>query len=101
MISCHKKERVDMLDKRWLEILTMMLGEHMEEVSSLVIGAEACVRKKLDRIEVWLKDVGLMQGVVEIGRKTKETLGLDTNQKIKFSLHKDDMEGVKGPRLGL
>jgi len=101
MIPCPKKEREDMLDKRWLEILIMMIGEHMEEFSALVIGAEACVRKKGDRIEVWLKDVGLMQGVVEIGRKTKETLGLDTNQKIKFSLHKEDMEGVKGPRLGL
>jgi len=101
MISCHKREREDLLDKRWLETLIMMLGEHMDEFSALVIGVEACVRKKGDRIEVWLKDVGLMQGVVEIGRKTKETLGLDTNEKIKFSLHKEDMEGVKGPRLGL
>ena len=49
----------------------MVIGEHMEEFSALVIGAEACVRKKGDRIEVWLKDVGLMQGVVEIGRKAK------------------------------
>jgi len=101
MISCLKKEREEKLDKWWLEILIMMIGEHMDEFSGLVNGAEACMRKKGDRIEVWLKDVGLMKGVVEIGRKTKEKVGLDVNRKIKFSLHKEDKEGVKGPRLGL
>jgi len=101
MVSCPKVERKDKLDKRWLEILFMMVGDHMEGISGLVNGAEACVRKKGDRLEVWLKDAGQMMGVVEVGRRLKKKLGLDTKMQIKFSLHKEDKEGVKGPRLGL
>jgi len=101
MVSCPRVERQDKLDKRWLEILFMMVGDHMEGFSGLVNGAEACVRKKGDRLEVWLKDAGQMMGVVEVGRRMKKKLGLDANMQIKFSLHKEDKEGVKGPRLGL
>jgi len=101
MIPCPKRERDEKLNERWLDILIMMVGEHMEEYSGLVNGAEACLRKKGDRIEVWMKDVGLMKGVVEIGRRTKEKLKLDASRKIRFSIHKEDKEGVKGPRIGL
>jgi len=101
MIPCPKSERQDKLDKRWLEILFMMVGDHMEGFSGLVNGAEACVRKKGDRVEVWVKDAGQMMGVVEVGRRMKTKLGLDAKMQIKFSLHKEDKEGVKGPRLGL
>jgi len=104
MVSCPKMERVereDRLDNRWLEVLCMMVGEHMTESSGLVNGAEACVRKQGDRLEVWVKDVGMMKGVVEVGRKVKSKLGLETSKKIKFSLHKEDKKGVKGLRLSL
>jgi len=101
MIPCPKRERDEKLNEMWLDILIMMVGEHMEEYSGLVNGAEACLRKKGDRIEVWMKDVGLMKGVVEIGRKTKERLKLDASRKIRFSIHKEDKEGIKGPRIGL
>jgi len=101
MVPCPRRERDEKLNEMWLDILIMMVGEHMEEYSGLVNGAEACLRKKGDRIEVWMKDVGLMKGVVEIGRKTKERLKLDASRKIRFSIHKEDKEGVKGPRIGL
>jgi len=101
MIPCPRRERDEKLNEMWLDILIMMVGEHMEEYSGLVNGAEACLRKKGDRIEVWMKDVGLMKGVVEIGRRTKEKLKLDASRKIRFSIHKEDKEGVKGPRIGL
>ena len=57
--------------------------------------------EKEDRIEIWIKDVTLMRGVVEVGRKIKNKLGLDISKKIKFSIHKEDKEGVKGLRLAL
>jgi len=101
MIPCPKRERDEKLNEMWQDILIMMVGEHMEEYSGLVNGAEACLRKKGDRIEVWMKDVGLMKGVVEIGRKIKERLKLDASRKLRFSIHKEDQEGVKGPRIGL
>ena len=101
MISCPKEEREERLETMWLEILFMMVGEHMGEFSELVNGAEACIRKKGDRLEVWLKDVGMMKGVVAVGRKVREILGLGATRKIKFSSHKEDKDGVKGPRLAL
>merc|ERR1719186_1134869 len=100
MVSCPKMERGER-ENRWLEVLCMMVGEHMTESSGLVNGAEACVRKRGDRLEVWVRDVGMMKGVVEVGRKVKSKLGLETSKKIKFSLHKEDKKGVKGLRLSL
>ena len=67
----------------------------------MINGGEACVRKKEDRLEIWIKDVTLMRGVVEVGRKIKNKLGLDISKKIKFSIHNEDKEGVKGLRLAL
>merc|ERR1712096_579082 len=52
-------------------------------------------------IEVWVKDASMMRGVVEVGRRVKSKLGLDSSKKIKFSLHREDKEGVKGLRLSL
>ena len=101
MISCPRVEREDRLDTRWLEVLFMVVGEHMTEFSGLINGAEACVRKQGDRLEVWVKDVSMMRGVVEVGRRVKSKLGLDISKRIKFSLHKEDKEGVKGLRLSL
>jgi len=101
MVSCPRVEREDKLDTRWLEVLYMMVGEQGKVFSGMINGAEACVRKKEDRIEIWIKDVTLMRGVVEVGRKIKNKLGLDISKKIKFSIHKEDKEGVKGLRLAL
>ena len=102
MISCSKEEREEELDSMWLEILVTIVGEHMGETAGLAVnGAEACVRKKGDRLEVWMADVAMMMGVVEVGRNMKKKLGLDAKRKMKFSLHKEDREGLKGPRLAL
>jgi translation initiation factor 4E len=101
MIPCPKVEREDRLDTRWLEVLFMLVGEHIGESSRQVNGAEACVRTKGDRLEVWVRDINMMKEVLDVGRKVKNKLGLDTARKIKFALHKEDKEGVKGPRLAL
>jgi len=101
MVSCPKVERKDGLDTKWLEILFMIVGENVKDSSGLVNGAEACVRKKEDRLEVWVNDVTNMRGVVDIGRMIKSKLGLDCSRRMKFSLHKEDKAGVKGPRLAL
>merc|ERR1719154_255026 len=101
IITCTKVEREASLDSRWLEVLFMLVGEHIGESSSQVNGAEACVRTKGDRLEVWIKDIKMIKEVLDVGRKVKNKLGLDASRKIKFALHKEDKEGVKGPRLAL
>ena len=65
LVSFGMNEREEMLDNRWLEVLYMLLGEQAGgESGSVVTGAEACVRKKGDRLEVWVGNVDSMSCVV-------------------------------------
>jgi len=102
MASFSKKERKEMLDNRWLEVLYMLLGEQVEEGGGkMVVGAEACVRKKGDRLEVWVGDVHSMECVVKTGRMFKNKLMLGAEDKVEFSLHREEKEGVVGMKLML
>ena len=79
----------------------MLMGEHVgQTVSNLITGAEVCVRKKGDRLEVWLGGVD-MGGIVAVGREVKRKLGLTSKDKIQFSIHKEEMEGSGGQILVL
>jgi len=100
MVDSTKTEREEVLDKRWLEVLFMLMGEKMDQdVASLVVGAEVCVRKKRDRLEVWVGDVSSMCGMVQVGRAIKSKLEVEPSSKIQFSIHKEEMAGIVGPRL--
>jgi len=97
-VSFAKKERKEMLDSRWLEVLYMLLGEQAEgESSSVVTGAEACVRKKGDRLEVWVGNVDSMGCVVKVGRMLKNKVKSD----IQLSIHSEEKEGLEGSKLML
>jgi len=99
--SWDKMERQEMLDTRWLEVLFMLMGEHMDKkVARLITGTEVCVRKKLDRIEVWVGNVSDMAVTVEVGRVVKKKLEVGSNN-IEFSIHREEREGVVGPILML
>ena len=56
------------------------------------------VRRKMDRVEVWLGATTALQLVTEVGRKLKAQLGTGKSR-IKFSIHGEEKEGVKGPSL--
>lgn len=101
MLTFSKKERKESFDSRWQELLVMMLGDHVLQAAGRVNGAEACVRKKGDRLEVWISDVQSMIDVIDIGRSVKEKIAVGMCNNVRFSLHKEDREGVKGPRLAL
>ena len=80
----------------------MLMGEHAEEQGpKMITGAEVCVRKKEDRLEVWLGSVDNMKGVVEVGRELKRKLGLGSSTKIQFLIHEEEKGGVVGPSLML
>jgi len=102
MVGCAKTERQEKLDSRWMEVLIMLMGEHVEEQGpKMITGAEVCVRKKEDRLEVWLGNVDNMRGVVEVGRELKRKLGLGSSTKIQFLIHEEEKGGVVGPSLML
>ena len=99
--SWDRTERQESLDTRWLEVLFMLIGEHMDEkVASLITGTEVCVRKKLDRIEIWVGDARDTAKILDVGREIKKKLEVGSD-KIEFSIHREEMEGVVGPILML
>ena len=59
---------------------------------------EVAVRRKMDRVEVWLGTTTDLQLVTEVGRKLKAQLGTGKT-KMKFSIHREEKEGVKRPCL--
>ena len=48
-------------------------------------GVQVCIRKKLDRIEIWLGS-SKMRSVAEVGRLLKQQLGVAA-VKMDFSIH--------------
>ena len=63
-----------------------------------VSGVEVAVRRKMDRLELWLGSTTDLQLVTEVGRKLKAQLGTGKSR-MKFSIHHEEKEGVKGPCL--
>ena len=59
---------------------------------------EVAVRRRMDRVELWLGNTTDLQLVTEVGRKLKAQLGTGKSR-IKFSIHGEEKEGVKGPSL--
>lgn len=100
MMTFSRKDRDEIFDVKWQELLVLMVGEHFPHAESVINGAEACIRKKGDRLEVWLCDASGMIDVIEVGRSIKEKLA-DSCKNVRFSLHKEDKDGIKGPRLSL
>eukprot|EP00092_Neocalanus_flemingeri_P026087 GFUD01028273.1.p1 GENE.GFUD01028273.1~~GFUD01028273.1.p1 ORF type:complete len:276 (-),score=79.62 GFUD01028273.1:60-887(-) len=93
MVGFPKAEAQGKLDKRWMEILFMLMGEQVqEEGAKLVTGAEVCVRKKGDRLEVWVEDANNMRGLVDVGREMKRKLMLGRSEMLQFSVHKEERE---------
>jgi len=95
MISFATEEREERLDQRWLDLLICVLAGR---AGNIVTGAEVCVRRKVDRLELWLGAVTDLHQVTEVGRKMKALVG-SRNSKMKFSIHGEEKEGVKKPCL--
>ena len=88
LISLEKKQRNSDLDRFWLDVVLLMIGENFEN-SEEICGAVVNVRAKLDKIGIWTADASKQHGTIEIGRKLKEQLGI--HGKIGFQVHRDTM----------
>ena len=81
------------LDEAWLELLFYLLGEHSghslaREVNGVVVSA----RKKGDKVAVWLGDARHLAAVVDVGREVRARLGLEAQDRVMFSVHREDRE---------
>jgi len=90
MINVDRRNRVELLDTYWLEVLFYLIGEHADVDAHQVNGAVVNVRAKGDKIAVWLVDASQPDSILRIGKMIKERLGMDSNQTIGFNVHREE-----------
>ncbi|XP_044739125.1 eukaryotic translation initiation factor 4E-1A-like isoform X2 [Chrysoperla carnea] len=90
LISLEKKQRVQELDKYWIEILLCLIGEAFEHADE-VCGAVVNIRGKGDKIALWTADASNTKAVLEIGKTLKERLKISPKITIGYQIHKDTM----------
>ncbi|XP_055383562.1 eukaryotic translation initiation factor 4E1 [Condylostylus longicornis] len=90
VITLERKQH-KILDNIWLDVLLSLIGEAFDN-STEICGAVLNVRSKFDKISVWTANGKNEEGIMEIGRKLKENLHLDSyGIIIQYELHKDTM----------
>jgi len=79
------KER---LETMWVELLLLLIGEQAGAEAALINGAAVNVKKKTDRLAVWLKQSSNMEAVITVGKLVKERLQLEAGTKqVYFQAH--------------
>jgi len=84
-----KTHRATNLDRLWLELMLLIIGEDFNnpEESSLINGAVVSIRFKEDRIALWTGDASQGQHQRAIGQQLKNRLNLQAT--ISFERHAD------------
>jgi len=90
MINVDRRNRVELLDTYWLEVLFYLIGEHADIDAHQVNGAVVNVRDKRDKVSVWLADSSQPDSILRIGKMMKERLGIDPEQTIGFNVHNEE-----------
>jgi len=100
--SFQEEDERKEIDEKWMKVLEMILGEEKDGgVCKFLAGAEACARKKSDKLELWVKNMNRMEAVVKLGRMFKDRVkaGDGDSSSIHLSIHSEDIEGGKGLKL--
>ena len=87
------------VDAAWLELLFFLIGEHAEDHAGEITGVVVNVRKKGDKVAVWLRDARSLGAVVDVGRQLRTKLGLGQEARVQFSVHREERQ--KEGRVGL
>ena len=91
LIRLDKKQRSSDLDVYWREVLLCLIGEAFDEHSDDVCGAVVNIRPKGDKLSIWTANSKNCDGILNIGNKLKERLGLAPKSTIVYEAHKDSM----------
>lgn len=91
LITVNKNSK-GALDRLWLDILLMMVGEAFEN-SHEICGAVINIRGKNNKISVWTANGTNELAVLEIGHKLKMLLHLQSHN-LQYQLHADAMMKV-------
>jgi len=100
IITLDRRQRADCLDGHWFEILLLLIGADMPDKEvGMVNGAAVNIRKKGDKLAVWVSDCGDMKMVLDIGKRIKERLGMSAENTIQFNVHSEEKARVNQPKL--
>jgi len=100
--SFQEEDERKEIDEKWMKVLEMLLGEETDGgFCKFLAGAEACSRKKSDKLELWVKNMNRMEAVVKLGRMFKDRVnaGDGDSNSIQLSIHSEEIEGGKGLKL--
>jgi len=89
VISLNKTTKTD-LDNFWVDSMLCLIGEACDNAAELC-GAVVNIRAKTNKISIWTADGGKEEAVLEIGRKLREGLRMDSAYTLQYQLHKDTM----------
>lgn len=92
LISLDKKQRTTELDSYWLEVILCLIGEAFDEFSDDICGAVVNIRPKGDKLSIWTADSTNKDGIMKIGYKLKERLGITAKGTIVYEAHMDSMK---------
>jgi len=80
--------RKDRLETMWVELLLLLIGEQAGAEAALINGAAVNMKKKADRLAVWLNQSNNMEAVISVGKLVKERLQLEPGTKqVYFTAH--------------
>jgi len=98
--SFQEEDERKEIDEKWMKVLEMLLGEETGgSLCKFIAGAEACARKKSDKLELWVKNMNRMEAVVKLGRMFKDRVKAGDSNNIHLSIHSEEIEGGKGLKL--
>lgn len=97
-----KHYRKNDLDRLWLEVILLIIGEDFRKTdeSSLIVGAVVSIRFKDDRIALWTADADRTNDQKSIGTQLRQRLGLPPEIRITYEAHMDQTgpKNKRGPR---
>ncbi len=71
-----------------------LIGEAFEDCSEDICGAVVNIRPKGDKLSVWTADSTNRDGIMKIGQKLKERLGITAKGSIVYEVHNDSIKKV-------
>ncbi|EDX09614.1 eukaryotic translation initiation factor 4E1 isoform X1 [Drosophila simulans] len=96
LVTVNKSAKAE-LDKIWLDILLLMVGQNFE-YSDEICGAVVNIRSMSNKISVWTANGSNEMAILEIGQKLKTLLHMQSRN-LQYQLHSDAMcqfnSGVK------
>ncbi|KAL0891842.1 hypothetical protein ABMA27_015103 [Loxostege sticticalis] len=82
-----EKRNCDEMDRIWVDVVLLMIGENFEDANSAICGAvvNGKAKQNKSKIGIWVADKNNEKANMKIGRKIKEVLG--KSWKITFHAH--------------